>query len=317
MDDRAMEFSRKGDEVFDALAAKFPEAKRSRLLLAQKLSDARFDKIRSSMLAYVSQVLGQKHVLTEAEAMEELLTQRGKIANYTSGGMVAPKYDHTLTFNTLHKAVADAFSDYGIDAHVDGIDLPTNVRMVYGQADPVRLGAPFSSSKRHSDVWAGVPMDAVVIVLPVLGDIDNLTIECAEMPRELELQSMRAMNDYDEGRDVPAVVHYTGDPMKHGHLYIADVRLLHQTVRHKKEGVRLSVDLRFRYSDLAYRAMVPPIQAGGPDSIDTRVPYADWLRVGSDTMMVFEETMEEARANKTAASSSPVNMAKYKLVSLR
>jgi hypothetical protein len=133
------------------------------------------------------------------------------------------------------------------------------------------------------------------------------------MPRELELPSMRAMSDYDEGRDVPVVEKYQG-AMQHGVLYIADVRLLHQTVRYKAEGVRLSVDLRFRYNAPDYRAMVPAIEAGGPDSIDTRVPYADWLRVGRDSLIVFEETMDECRTTGKQASSAPVNLAKYKLV---
>jgi hypothetical protein len=315
MNDKAMEYSKRGDEVFNALAARFPDAQRWRLMLAQKLADERFAQIRLAMLAYVSSVLGSKRQLSEPEALEQLLAQRGQLPNYTSGGMLAPKREHTLEFNLLHRAVAAAFADNGIEAHVSGIDLPINVRMVYGQADAARLQAPFSSSKRHSDVWAGVPADAVVIVLPVLGAIEHITIECAEMPRELELPSMRAMPDYDEGRDVPAVEPYKG-AMEHGVLYIADVRLLHQTVRYKPEGVRLSVDLRFRYNEPDYRAMVPSIEAGGPDSIDTRVPYADWLRVGTDQLIVFEETMDEARITGKLASSAPVNLAKYKLVSL-
>ena len=87
----------------------------------------------------------------------QLLARRGDIPNYTPGGMLAPKREHTLEFNLLHRSVAAAFSDYGIEGHVDGIDLPINVRMVYGDADATRLNAPFSSSKIHSDVWAGVP----------------------------------------------------------------------------------------------------------------------------------------------------------------
>ena len=315
MNEKAMEFSRRGDEVFSALADRFPTAERFRLMIAQKLPDDRFAQIRAAMLAYVSAVVGSKQPLAEPEAMQVLLDKRGQLPNYTNGGMLAPKREHTLEFNLLHRAVAAAFSDYGIDAHVAGIDLPINVRMVYGKADAARANAPFSSGKRHSDVWAGVPPDAVVIVLPVLGDIDHITIECAEMPRELELPALHAMSDYEEGRDVPWQKPYAG-AMKHGVLYICDVRLLHQTVRYKQEGVRLSVDLRFQYNAPDYRAMVPPIAAGGPDSIDTRVPYADWLRVGSDKLIVFDETMDEARTNGKQASSAPVNTAKYKLVSL-
>ncbi len=315
MVDKEMEYSRRGDQVFDALATKFPSATRTRLLLDQELSAERFAQIRLSMLAYLSAVLGSPRTLDEPQLCERLLSHRGKLPNYTSGAMLAPKREHTLEFNMLHRSVAAAFGDYGIGDHIDGIDLPINVRMVYGQADPTRLKAPFASSKLHSDVWAGVPADAAVIVLPVLGDIDNIYVECMEMPRELERRSMRAMKDYDEGRDVPISVSYEKG-MKLGHLYIADGRLMHQTVRKRPEGVRVSIDFRFRFNDLAYRAMVPPVEAGGPDSIDSRIPYADWLRIGSDTLVVFEETMEQARAGKREASSSPVNTARYHLLPL-
>jgi pyrroloquinoline quinone (PQQ) biosynthesis protein C len=310
----ARAFSERGDQVFRALASRFPKARTWRLLIEQPLPEARFAAIRAAMLEYVSDVLGSPFPLNEPDALKLLLKERQHIANFTSGGMLAPKREHTRSFNALHRAVAASFLDFGIEPHVDGIDLPINVRMVYGEADPMRKAAPFASSKRHADVWAGVPADAVVVVLPVLGDIDNLTIECAEMPVERELSAMCGMRDYDEGADIPVVRSYDACKMKHGHVYMADVRLLHQTVRRAANGVRLSVDFRFRTNDLTYRAMAPALVSSGPDSIDTRVPYSEWLALGRERVIEFEETMSEARSNKSQASSAPVNLAKYRIV---
>jgi pyrroloquinoline quinone (PQQ) biosynthesis protein C len=312
--DRARDFSLRGDEVFRALAARFPGAKTWRLLIEQRLPAARFEAVRNAMLLYVSAVLESPFPLSEPEALKLLLQERGQLVNYTSGAMLAPKREHTLAFNALHAAVASAFADFCIDPHVDGIDLPINVRMVYGEADPKRASAPFASSKRHADVWAGVPPDSVVVVLPVLGDIEDITIECAEMPIDRELAAMCAMNDYDEGADVPVVRSYDDCAMKHGHVYLADARLLHQTVRRAPRGVRLSIDFRFRSNDPAYRAMVPPLVSNGPDSVDSRIPYSEWLALGDRRLIVFEESMHEARAGKSQPSSSPVNQAKYWLV---
>jgi pyrroloquinoline quinone (PQQ) biosynthesis protein C len=310
----ARAFSERGDQVFRALAARFPTARTWRLLIEQPLPTQRFAAIRGAMLDYVSEVLGSPIPLTEPDALKLLLQERSRIANFTSGGMLAPKREHTRSFNALHAAIAAAFADFGIHPHVDGIDLPINVRMVYGEADQTRTAAPFSSSKRHADVWAGVPADAVVVVLPVLGDIDNLTIECAEMPVEHELSAMCGMRDYDEGKGIPVVRSYETCKMKHGHVYMADVRLLHQTVRRVAAGVRLSVDFRFRSNDEAYRALAPALVSSGPDSIDTRVPYSEWLELGRERLIEFEESMSEARANKSQQSSAPVNLAKYRIV---
>jgi pyrroloquinoline quinone (PQQ) biosynthesis protein C len=310
----ALAFSKRGDHVFRSLARRFPTANKWRLLIEQKLPDERFAAIRSAMLGYVSNVLGAPFVLEEADALKLLLRDRGRIVNYTPEGMLAPKREHTDSFNALHAAVAAAFFDFDIDSQVDGIDLPINVRMVYGAVDVTKPIPPFSSSKRHADVWAGVPSDAVVVVLPVLGDIENITIECAEMPQERELAAMRGMQDYDEGNDVPAARGYDDCAMKHGHLYLADVRLLHQTVRRKDSGVRLSVDFRFRSNDPEYRRMVRTNQHRGPDGIDTRVPYSRWLAIGKSQRLVVEETMADARAGKTKVSGAPVNTCRYEIV---
>jgi hypothetical protein len=308
--------SARGDAAFDLLASHFKTARRWRLLVEQKLDSDRFAAIRSALLAYLANVLDWPGVLEEPQAMERLLAQRSQLVNYTRGGMLAPTREHTLEFNTLHRSLALALGEYELADRIDGIDLPINVRLVYGEADEARLNAPFSSTKLHSDVWAGVPPDAAVVVLPVLGDIDDLTIECFEMERALEFGAMRAMRDYDEGKELKPVLSYDDCRMRHGHLYVADARLLHRTVRRKRAGVRLSIDFRFRYNDPQYRALVPPIERGGPDSIDSRVPYAQWKEIGSSSLIVFDDSLADLRARKGEGSSSPVNAAKYRILPL-
>jgi hypothetical protein len=308
--------SHRGDLAFDALAAQFPNARRWRLLIEQRLDRDRFAAIRAAMLAYLANVLDWPGVLEVREAMERLLIQRPRLVNYTRGGMLAPTREHTLEFNTLQRSLALAVREFELDALIDGIDLPLNVRLVYGEADEARLRAPFSSTKLHSDVWAGVPPDAAVVVLPVLGDIDDITIECFEMERALEFGAMKALRDYDEGGHLQPVLGYDDCRMQHGHLYLADARLLHRTVRRKRSGVRLSIDFRFRYNDPEYRALLPPIERGGPDSIDSRVPYAQWKEIGSSSLLVFDDSLQDLRDRKGVGSSSPVNAAKYRVVPL-
>ena len=210
MNSDAMKLSQRGDEVFAALAGRFPRAKKWRLLFEERLDARRFAAIRSAMLAYVSRVLGSPEVLEEPPALRALLERRGDLPSYTQGGMLAPTREQTLEFNLLHRSLASALGDYDLEDRIDGIDLPINVRLVYGDVDEARARAPFSSTKLHSDVWAGVPPDAAVVVLPVLGDIDTLTIECFEMAREQELAAMRALGDYDEGRAVAQAARVAG-----------------------------------------------------------------------------------------------------------
>jgi hypothetical protein len=310
------ELSQEGDRVFSALAREFPAARTWRLLFEQRLESRKFEAIRAALLGYIAAVTHSPPLLTEPAAMQLLLERRSELVNYTRGGMLAPTREHTLEWNTLHRSLVRALSEFAIAPHIDGIDLPVNVRLVYGDVDPAREGAAFSSTKLHSDVWAGVPADASVVVLPVLGDIDNITIECFEMARSQELAAMRALHDYDEGKHVEPAQGYSDCSMKHGHLYVADARLLHRTIRRKRSGVRLSLDFRFRYSNAAYRAHVPAIAQSGPDSVNTRVPFATWAGVGSETLQVFDDTLDDMRKQQAGGSSSPVNTARYRLIPL-
>lgn len=316
MNGKAREVSARGDQVFNALASRFPSARKWRLLFEQPLEPRRFAAIRHALLAYVSRIVGSKDVLDEPAALGALLERRTDLPSYTRGGMLGPTREQTLEFNLLHRSMVDALSDFELDEHIDGIDLPINVRLVYGDVDEARASAPFSSTKVHSDIWAGVPPDAAVVVLPVLGDIENLYIECYELPREQELAAMRALRDYEEGRPDGPLVAYGDCTMKLGHLYVADARLLHKTVRRKRSGVRLSIDFRFRFNDLEYRALTPPIEQGGPDSVDSRVPYARWQSVATDDLIVFSDTLEGLRERRSVTSSSPVSTAEYRLVPL-
>lgn len=316
MSSRTMELSRRGDEVFTALASEFPEARRWRLMLDQPLRPEHFEGIRSALLGYIATVTDAPGPLSEAEACERLLNRRHALANYTRGGMLAPKREHTLELNMLHRHLVRALAEFGIADHIEGIDLPVNVRVVYGDVDPDRAQAPFSSSKLHTDVWAGVPPDSAVCVLPVLGDIEHISIECFEMAREQELDALRAFSDYDEGVHIEPSFAYADGALQHGHLYVADARLLHRTVRRRPSGVRISLDFRFRYNDAKYRELTPAIACGGPDSLDTRVPFHVWQRVGSETLLVVDDSLSDKQSPSAAASSSPVGSARYSLLPL-
>jgi hypothetical protein len=90
---------------------------------------------------------------------------------------------------------------------------------------------------------------------------------------------------------------------------------LHQTVRRKSEGLRISVDFRFRRKfNEAYRAMVAP-NVGGVEE-DMSVPYEDWLKVGQETLIVFDETVEQAKEKRNIGSSVPLYTRGYRLVKM-
>lgn len=313
--EQAIAFSELGDRLFDELADRMATKRDYRLLFEHKLQPELFQQIRVAAAAYICACLNSPIILSEAEMLQRLLESRNKLPNYMGTGLLMPKKEHTLAFNLFQKSVAEAFYNLGANDLIDAVDLPVNLRMVYGQTDPEKLRLPFTSSKCHSDVWAGVPADATVVVLPLFGDIEHITIEAGEMPREMELQAMRVMSDFDEGRDIPMVVSYTQAKLQHGTMYFNDARGLHQTVRRKAEGLRISVDFRFRRKfNEVYRGMVAP-NVGGVEE-DMSVPYEDWLKVGKETLIVFDESVEQAKEKLSTNSPVPLYTRGYRLVKM-
>jgi hypothetical protein len=313
--ERAIAFSQLGDRLFDELADKIATNRQYRLLFEHTLKPELFQQIRIAAAGYISVCLNSPIILSEAEMLERLLEARNTLSNYTGTGLLVPKREHILAFNLFQKSVAEAFYQLGANDLIDAVDLPVNLRMVYGKTDAKKLGLPFASSKCHSDVWAGVAADATVVVLPLFGDIDNITIEAGEMPREMELPSMQVMSDFDEGRNIPMVVSYTEAQLQHGTMYFNDARGLHQTVRRKTEGLRISVDFRFRRKfNEAYRAMVAP-NIGGIEE-DMSVPYEEWLKVGKETLIVFDETIEQAKNKQNANAPVPLYTRGYRLLNM-
>jgi hypothetical protein len=319
----ALAFSELGDTLFNQLAAKMATQHDYRLLFEHRLKPDLFAHIQTAAAGYISAVLDSPIILSEQMLLERLLEAReqGMLPNYLGTGLLVPKKEHILAFNLLQKSVSDVFFQLGGNDLIDAVDLPINLRIVFGKTNPEVMKIPFTSMKRHSDVWNGVHPDATVVVLPLFGDIDNITIEAGEMPRELELPSMHLMADFNEGADIPMVVAYEGAKLRHGTMYFNDARGLHQTVRRVSEGLRISIDFRFRRKlNANYRAMIPPFAMKPPTSQefeqDMSVPYEQWLKVGRETMLVFDQTMEEARRDRQNSINVPLYVRNYRLVPL-
>ncbi len=319
----AMAFSERGDQLFNELAGRMATRHDYRLLFEHQLRSDLFAKIRIAASGYISAVLGCPTISSEAELLERVIEAREQnlLPNYLGTGLLVPKKEHILAFNALQKSVGDAFSQLGANDLIDAVDLPVNLRMVFGKTHADVMKIPFTSMKCHSDVWNGVHPDATVVVLPLFGDIDHITIAAGEMPREMELPSMRLMSDFNDGADIPMVVSYDQAKMEHGKFYFNDARGLHQTVRSVTDGLRISIDFRFRRKFNAdYRSMVPPEAMQPPTGQefeqDMSVPYEEWLKVGRETMLVFDETMEQARQFRQRGFNVPLYVRDYRVTNL-
>jgi hypothetical protein len=310
------QFSEYGDQLFNQLLDRFPESKKWRLLMAEALSPERFAQVRFAAATYISACLGSKKTITdETELLDAIERLRGTMPNITPNGLLMPKREFVLEFNLLHKSIAGIFKDFQIDEMIETMHVPVNLRIAQGTPKAAVDSRAYATNKMHSDVWAGEPLDAVIVHLPLFGDAENIGIDFCEMTAAKEQQFMRILKDYDEGKELFEDMKRYDCTMKLGNIYFADARLLHATMR-KKPGLRVSLDFRFRMrSEGPYRAAADEILKAGRQP--NYFSFPDFCRIGSDDMMAFDETCDEARQRHTGNAPAKVEYAAaYRIVKL-
>jgi hypothetical protein len=302
-------FSSAMDQAFSQIARRVGNGYQRRLLCERRLDAGALGQIRTAASFYLAACVGYEGPFPDESDLLALLAEKKKsLPNITPNGALMPKREHTAEFNLLHKAVARTLDQVLPADLVRSMQTLMMFRIVEGTANSQRDQRPYATSKKHSDVWAGDPIDSVTLIIPVLGDPHNISVDFFEMPAHLEFEAMRPLDDYDRAGQIEPLLPYDGLDFRVGSIYFFDARLLHQTVR-RASGFRISLDFRFR------RALAPGEEQwldpnAGKDR-ERNNPYIDyglWKSIGTDTLLVVAESCAEARArfaNPAAGALAP------------
>lgn len=300
MSERSEAFSTTMDRTFAAVADKVGNGYRQRLLCERRLASGDTANLRAAAAGYMAACLGYRgDPADEPALLAEYARNKTKLANRTPNGVLMPKREHTVEFNRLHKAVATVLGEALPDALVDGVQTLMMYRVAEGESDTRRDERPYATNKIHSDVWAGDPIDSVTVILPVLGHPERVSIEFLEMPRTVEHEWMRPLEDYSEASVIQPLKRYEELEFRIGSMYLFDSRLLHQTMR-KGEGFRISLDFRFRRRlTAADQVALDGLPVPPPDR-NPYIPYTTWKAVGTEALLVAPESCAEAQARFAA-----------------
>lgn len=232
--------------------------------------------------------------LTGADPEDLLEARRAEILrlpNLTPNGLLLPKREVALEFNLVQRSAAAWLRGLELDEFVEAIQLPLNVRIVDGRADGTRDRRRYASAKLHSDIWAGEPTNAMVVMVPLLGD-PSTNVEFRE-PDAGFLDYRRMLDDYfDAARLEDRALPYDC-ALSASFGYLMDPYLLHRTMR-RGGGLRVSIDFRFRSAVTA-----PTDVPDGTDGAGRRTGYAPiggWYGIGTDAVVWPAESFAECRA---------------------
>lgn len=306
--DESLGLNRGMDLSFACLAEQVGNGYRQRLLFERRMTAEELGAVQRAATIYFAACLEMRGSLpTEDALFDRFLQVKNILANLTPNGVLLPKREYTAEYNLLHKAVADVLQPLLPEALIKSAQSLMMFRIVEGSSDDHRDRRPYATSKVHSDIWAGDPLDAVTLIIPIFGDPANITVKFFEMPIELEHEYMKPLADYDQASGIPNLKAYDDLTMSIGSIYFFDARLLHQTAR-LRPGFRVSLDFRIRRR-LPPECNVPhDTEEYGSRQRNPEIDYATWRAIGRERLVVIPESCEEARAKHgAAANTTPLN----------
>jgi hypothetical protein len=213
------------------------------------------------------------------------------LPNITPNGLILPKVENTIAYNFLHSEFAHAFDQIGISEAVDTIQFPINIRIKQGLPNPAVDQRPLSSTKVHTDIWAGDPACAMLVFLSLLGDPAKAGLNFLYTP-QFPKKFAGPLKDYESGKEVVDMTHRLPAQLSNGKWFMIDSYLLHQTVKNG-EGLRISIDIRFMP-----KKIIPSDTLGSEERLRFFATYDKWSQVGSRYWVTTNEKMSDPPKQK-------------------
>jgi hypothetical protein len=218
---------------------------------------------------------------------EEILA----LPNITPNGLILPKVENCIAYNFLHAEFAHAFSQIRINEAIDTIQFPINIRIIQGKPNPIVDQRPLSSTKPHTDIWAGDPACAMLVFLSLLGDPTRAGLDfmfTSQFPKKFA----GPLKDYESGQEVVAMTERLPTQLINGKWFIIDSYLLHQTIKNG-EGLRISIDIRFMP-----KKIISSDTLGSDERLRFFATYDKWSQVGSSYWVTTNEKMSDPPKQK-------------------
>jgi hypothetical protein len=211
--------------------------------------------------------------------------------NVTPNGLVLPKRETISSYNFIHMITAQILRRYFNEAEVAALHAPINIRLVDGRPDPTLDNRPRAAVKLHSDIWAAEPANSAVVFLPIIGDVEQTSVEFME-PAAFPPELQRPLDDFSLGANIPVARTYPFVFLKN-HMITVDSMCLHRTIK-SGARVRLSIDFRLLYR----QRLASDLYVDSPRLTNFVAPPI-WYGIGESYMIVSRASVRERVADVT------------------
>ena len=221
------------------------------------------------------------------------------LPNITPNGLILPKQSTCSDYNKVHASIVKIVREFKLNQHAESVHAPINIRLIDGNKNNNDL-RPHSSTKMHSDIWAGEPSNSVAIFIPIYGDKKNIDVKWIE-PLTFPEELIQPLSDFNEGRHiVTGGTQYNVD-FSPGDIILVDPYLIHATNK-VKDLLRLSIDLRFITRSVVGNDLLAP----GTRRVNY-LTYEEWSDIGEGLSLTSNSPLtqfseENSRQENTYAA---------------
>jgi len=190
--------------------------------------------------------------------------------NRTPNGILVPKKEIKKEYNDAVVAFFNILRSLNIKKYIRRWNIPT-IRYKTPTLDSENLKRPYISENPHSDSWIGWDSDSLLIIMPLLGDIERNWVQFYRHPESFDMSWVRRLESFRDGIELarqsfPLPKHY-----EKGCIYVADMSVIHETKREDGATWRIGIE--------TVLSLVEPT----PDTLgqDSQLSWEEMISIGS------------------------------------
>lgn len=206
------------------------------------------------------------------------------LKNITPNGLCLPKQCNYLSYNRLHKKVAEYISFLGVNDYTHA-HCPLNIRIIDGK-NKSGIDRPRSSMKIHTDIWAGEPADSIMFHIQVAGDVKNNGINLWEPDNSIFPDYIKSFPDFNINKEIKSTKPYNVEN-EVGNIYFLDSYVLHQTFKNSNR-LRLTIA-----APMIYKYKLESDIAVSHDRHDEYIDKETWLEIGKNKLLYSGKAIDE------------------------
>ena len=217
------------------------------LITSYKIPKKMFNDFKINLKLYISKALDIEFNENDKIFIKNIDIARKNRTNITPNGAVVPKREFHLEYNLVLRSWCDLVRKIVLKKPnlLSLFRITPNIRIKYGKELSDNLKRPLSTSYPHSDAWVEGPW-GMNCYIPFFGDTKKNNMLYYEPISKFDESFLKTSPTYT---DMQWVTKYY-KPIKKlnpkpGFVYISDYASIHNTLRKKNCGTRISIDTTF------------------------------------------------------------------------